>query len=372
MDLSKAFDTINHELLLAKLHAYGFDTNALLLIKSYLENRWHRTKINTSVSTWEELLNGVPQGSVLGPLLFNIYFNDLFFFLDYTEASIYADDTDLYACDIDLENLIYRLEHDARISIEWFESNYMKLNEDKCHFLISGNKNEHLFVNVGPHKIWESNVVKILGVSVEASLKFNIHGESILNKAGRKLTILARMSNILSFPKMKLLIKSFFESQFAYCPLVWMLYNRSLNRKINKLHERALRILYKDDISTFEQLLSKDESVTMHHRNMQKLAIEMYKVKYNILPCPIAEFISKRDIHYNMREVSDFERERHNTVLFGSETLRIVGPKIWDLIPSEIKLASSLSIFKSLIKRWSIQRCPCRHCREYIPILGFV
>ena len=112
-------------------------------------------------------------------------------------------------------------------------------------------------MNVGPHKIWESNVVKILGVSVEASLKFDIHGESILNKAGRKLTILARMSNILSFPKMKLLIKSFFESRFAYCPLGWMLYNRSLYKRIDKLHERALRILYKDDISTFEQLLTK-------------------------------------------------------------------------------------------------------------------
>ena len=85
--------------------------------------------------------------------MFNIYLNDLFFFPDYTEASKYADATDLYACDIDLENLIYRLEHDAHISIEWFESNYMKLNEDKCQFLISGNKNEHLFVNVGLPKI---------------------------------------------------------------------------------------------------------------------------------------------------------------------------------------------------------------------------
>ena len=78
MELSKAFDTLNHDLLIAKLSAYGFDKNSLLLIKSYLSNRWQRTKINTSYSTWSEILQGVFQGSVLGPLL-NIYLNDLFF-----------------------------------------------------------------------------------------------------------------------------------------------------------------------------------------------------------------------------------------------------------------------------------------------------
>ena len=118
------------------------------------------------------------------------------------------------------------------------------------------------------------------------------------------------MANILSFPKMRLLIKSFFESQFAYFPLMWMLFNRTLNNRINKLHERALRILYKDDISTVERLLTKDESVTMYDRNMQSLVIEMYKVKHNIFPCPIAEFITKRNMHYKIRGESDFERKR--------------------------------------------------------------
>ena len=128
MDLLIAFDTINYDLLIAKLHVYSFSKEPLKLIKSYLTIRWRRTKLNTGLSKWTEILLGVPQGSALGPLLFNIYINDLFFLTEKTNVCNYADDTTFYACDSDLHYLISRLEHDSVLAIEWFECNYMKLN----------------------------------------------------------------------------------------------------------------------------------------------------------------------------------------------------------------------------------------------------
>ena len=124
--LSKAFDCLPHEILLAKLHAYGFSIAALRLIHSYLTNRKQRTKENLSYSPWEEVLFGVPQGSILGPLLFNIFLCDLFFIMNETDFASYADDNTPYRTANTLDEVIQSLEHDSMMLFQWFSDNQMK------------------------------------------------------------------------------------------------------------------------------------------------------------------------------------------------------------------------------------------------------
>ena len=140
MDLSKVFDTINHEL--TKLNVYGFNKNPLEIMRNYLSSCWQRTKINTTFSSRSALLKGVPQGSILGPILFNIFLNDIFFTLKDTDVCNFADDTSPHACDISLDEFLVCLEPDSALAVCGFESNYMKLNTDKCPLIISGNKHE--------------------------------------------------------------------------------------------------------------------------------------------------------------------------------------------------------------------------------------
>jgi ribonuclease P/MRP protein subunit RPP40 len=370
MDLSQAFDTINHQLLIAKLYAYGFSKNALELILDYLSNRWHRTKINTSFSSWSELLSGVPQGSVLGPVFFNIALNDLFYLFVNTNVCNLADDTTPYACDIDLISLLRNIENDTLSAIVWFDNNYMKLNQDKCHFLIFGNTPEHLWAKVGETVIWESRQEKLLGLTIDKNLKFNEHLLIICKKASGKVTALARMVKLIPFSKKRILMKAFIESQFSYCPLIWMFCSRKMNRKINHIHERALRLVYDDYTSAFSDLLKRDNSVCIHHRNIQQLAIEMFKVKNKLCPEMIQSLFC-----LNLSEMSSasFVRPRVNSVYKGKQSIRYFGPVVWDsMLPTDIKKISKLKDFKEAIKKWVPDNCSCRLCKNYIPGVGFV
>ena len=141
--------------------------------------------------------------------------------------------------------LIQRLQHDALLVIEWFDSNYMKLNTDKFHLLISGYKIQWKWAMIGNERIWESKNEKLLGIIIDKNLNLNDHILKICLKAGRKATALGRISKYLNLDKQKVLFKAFIQSQFAFCPIEWMFHDRGIENKINCLHERVLRMLYR-------------------------------------------------------------------------------------------------------------------------------
>ena len=370
-DLSKAFDCLNHELVIAKLEAYGFDHLSLTYIYSYLSDRKQRTKVNNSFSEWCNISSGVPQGSFLGPLLFNLYTNDIFYFVNKCNIANYADDTTPYSEDTTIDALLNSLETDTDTLIKWFSDNYLQLNADKCHLLISKH-NKDIFINVEEEVIECSSSVKLLGVTIDNNLKFNEHVSNLCKKASQKLHALARISNYMCQDKLRILMKAFIESQFGYCPLVWMFHSRDLNNRINRLHERALRLVYKNNNLTFEELLKKDKSFSIHHRNLQKLATEMYKVKNNLSPTLMKSIFPEREIPYNLRNLNPFQSTKVNTVFNGTETIAFRGPKVWGMVPEDIKNSASLSEFKSKIKNWEPKGCTCRLCKVFIKDLGFI
>ena len=149
-----------------------------------------------------------------------------------------------------------------------------------------------------------------------------------------------------------------------------MFHNRTLNNRINRLHERALRIVYKDDKSSFEELLIKNGSYTIHERNIQTLAIELYKVSYG-LSAQITNLILPLNFDANYSGQGTFKSFNVKTVSWGTETLAHIGPKIWSIVPNDMK-KFSLSKFTKKIRKWKPIKCPCRLCKTYVHALGFV
>ena len=218
----------------------------------------------------------------MGPLLFNIFLCDLFMFTDNSDIASYADNTSPYVSGVTLDSMAKSFEKVADLLFTWFNYNQMKGNKDKCHVILSSQDNVH--VNIGTAQIENSKCQKLLGINTDSKLTFEDHINYICKKPSTKFDALSKISYYVDPLKQQLLVNAFFTSQFNSCPLTWMFHSRKLNNKINRLHKRCLWLIYNDRISSYEELSDKDNSVPIHQKNLQKLAIEMFKTYTGMAP----------------------------------------------------------------------------------------
>ena len=176
-----------------------------------------------------------------------------------TNITNYADDNTFYACEPNMELKLHKLKKDTSKVFTWFQNNYLKTNGGKSHLLTTSDNIQH--TNVWGNQLSSSKHEEPLSILLDHKVIFGNHLLNVVQKVNQKLHTLARISKYMSQKKLRIIMKAYVSSQFAYCPLIWMSHSRQINYKINKLHERALRIVYNDHFSSFEELLSKDKSV---------------------------------------------------------------------------------------------------------------
>ncbi len=210
LDLSKAFDTIDHFILLNKLRNIGCNDKAINFFKNYLNNRSQVTKVNNQISDTNQIICGVPQGSVLGPLLFTIYINDLPEVLKFCKINMFADDTSIYKSGKNPEEIEVGLNADLINIQEWLVANKLCLNVEKTNFMvISSSKTAHRFKNteviLDDTAIAKKNHIKILGVTLNNTLTWDLHAELLANKIRPMARALLRSTKYMDMDTKKIL-----------------------------------------------------------------------------------------------------------------------------------------------------------------------
>ena len=213
---------------------------------------------------------------------------------------------------------------------------------------------------------------KILGVIIDNELKFDPHIRSMCKKAALKLGLLNRISSLLDPEKKRLVFNAVIKSHFNYCPLIWMFSSRRSNNLINRIHERSLRTVCNDTSSTFQELLKRNRRVSIHHKNIQILTTEVFKVVNSTCSPIMKTFFDFRENRYSIRKFQEMRQQKVRTVRYVLETVLYHAPQLWSLVPTDLKSAPNVIQFKSKIQHWECIECLCKLCRSYLRNIGYV
>ena len=352
-DLAKAFDSMPHGLLIAKLHAYGLSPNACGMVMSYLCNRKQRVKVSGAFSEWSLINRGVPQGSVLGPLLFNIFINDLFYVKISGNITNYADDNNLSDADVCSSSLQAKLSKDANSILHWYTENSLDANPNKFQCIIMNRKGGlDISIPVRDISLVSTHQIKVLGVTLDANLNFKSHVNNICRSASRQINALRRLSKVLTISARLKIYKSFIASNFSYCPVTWIFCGKVNSKKLEKLQERAIRFVYNDSTSSYNELLKRGNLLPLDIYRLRFLAIEMYKCVNNTNPRYLNQLFTQKHTNYDLRDSNLLLQSSFNTYKYGYRSFTYYGTKLWNMLPPELKSSKNLNIFKHNIEAW--------------------
>jgi hypothetical protein len=366
MDLSKAFDCIPHGLLISKMNAYGLSENACKFMSSYLSERYQRVKISNEKSSWMPLLKGIPQGSCLGPFLFNVFMNDIFYFIEECDLTNYADDNTIDIIASTVDAVLNALRKDTENSIKWFINNFMQVNPSKFQFMflkpISSKEVSPEFIEVNDTKIPCENVVQLLGMTIDDKLKFYKHIDKLCKNAARQLNVMYRFKGIFNLEERSKMYNTFILSNFNYCPIVWHFCGKVSTKKIEKIQERALRFMLNDKDSPYSSLLDKCGYPTLFIRRIRTIASEVFKSLNNLNPAFMNEMFEVKNVSYDLRDSKILCQPKFNNITYGKSTFKYYGGHIWNGLPNEIKTSTDIDQFKSLLRTWEGPKCQCTMC----------
>lgn len=359
IDLSKAFDTVNHSILLKKLESYGIRGSCLDWFTSYLSNRYQFVAVNGAISTRQLITCGVPQGSILGPLLFLIYINDITACSDMFKFILFADDTNLFLSNkslTELENIVnIELE---KLSV-WFKANKLSLNIGKTHYILFRNKgkkmNNNLTIKIDGTKIDQVCTTKFLGLYIDEGLTWANHISYISSKISKNIGIIHRLSRIVPSHVLTVLYNTLILPYLSYCNIVWASNYPSRLKPLELLQKRAIRILCKADrLASTSDLFKQKYLLKLCDINTLHIALFMYKYHHHLLPANFDDYFvltSHVYEHYTRSSVKSnyFSlRVRTNIRKF---SIKFSGPLTWNNIPTQFKLSASVVSLKNNLTR---------------------
>ena len=352
MDLSKAFDCVNHEILLAKLEHYGLNSIDKNWVKSYLLDRKHLVTWNKKLSTISTLNIGVPQGSILGPLLFLIYINDIVNTSDSVSFVLFADDTTVYSTGDNLDDSIANMNNQLINISNWFTSNKLTLNVDKTQVMMFSRRttpipNTH--VELRGQAIANVSKAKFLGVIVDEKLNWKDHVSFVASKLSKSCGILYKVRNCLTTSAKNMLYYSLIHPFLTYCINVYASTYKTNLRPIFLSQKRVIRTLsHASRRDHTLPLFCQWNILPMSHIINFSAALFAYKVLNN-LTYSENDFLTRNNPVHNLRNRMDLHIHYNSstqTQLF----IKYRAAKAWNSIPIEIRSSGSLVTFKRKLK----------------------